>query len=341
MNYNNRMQLSQLLPFLLHQFKSEHDLIKAIEELSLKFTQQREKISDYLKDERLTSAYAAFYLTTNMPKLEAVFKWMPDEWLEQLKHSTFVDVGAGPGTFSLAFREWAGEPVKVMQIETSAVMRDQAKRIWTGLYPDEKLLLKPEGETVLFFGHSANEMGPEAALRYIKEFNPDHLLFMEPGTKEFFPMMIKIRDSLIKEGYNILFPCPSAVSCPMQDSASDWCHQFIQVKQESEVERLSQMVRKDRRNLPLIVHAFSRTFKSVNPTSRLVRVFPETKFSYEWEACEMNEIQHYQIMKRGLDKKALGLLSETLAGAALDIEVDKELEKSKRVKVKSINKLPF
>jgi hypothetical protein len=332
------MQLTNLLPLLLHQFKNESDLIKAIEELSLKFTQNRDRISDYLKDERLTSAYTAFYLTTNMPKLEAVLKWMPEAWTEQLKKSTFIDLGAGPGTFSLAFREWAQMPVKVMQIETSAVMREQAKKIWDGLYPNENLLQKPEGEVFLFFGHSANEMGAEVALRYIKELKPDHILFIEPGTKDFFPEMLKIRDGLIKYGFNILFPCPTADECPMKNSATDWCHQFIQVRQENDVERLSQIVRKDRRNLPLTVQAFSKTFKSDNPTSRVVRVLPETKFSYEWEGCELNHIEHYQIMKRGLSKDALARLSSTLAGAALEVELEKELEAAKRVKVKSLNK---
>ena len=332
------MDLNNLLPLLIYKFKSESDLVKAIEELSLKFTQKREQISDYLKDERLTSAYTAFYLTTNMPKLEAVFKWMPETWLAQIKNSTFIDVGAGPGTFSLAFREWAEVPVKVMQIETSPVMRDQAKRIWEGLYPDEKLLLKAEGETFLFFGHSANEMGVEAALRYVKEYNPDHILFIEPGTKEFFPQMLKIREGLLRYGFNILFPCPNADKCPLKDSSTDWCHQFIQVRQESDVERLSQIVKKDRRHLPLTVHAFSKSFSTVNPTSRVVRVFPETKFSYEWESCELNHIEHYQIMKRGLTKDAHALLSEALAGAALEIEVEKVLEASKRVKIKSLNK---
>jgi len=335
------MQLSQLMPFLLYKFKTEHDLIKAIEELSLKFTQKREHISDYLSDERLTSAYTAFYLTTNMPKLQAVFKWMPESWLEQLKSSTFIDIGAGPGTFSLAFREWAGRPVRVMQIETSAVMREQAKNIWHGLYPDESLLQKADGPKFLFFGHSANEMGPEAALRYVKEFNPDHVLFVEPGTKDFFPQMLKIREALLKEGFNIIFPCPNADECPLRGSQTDWCHQFIQVKQESEVERLSQIVRKDRRNLPLIVHAFSKTFKTDNPTSRLIRVFPETKFSYEWESCELNHIEHYQIMKRGLTKEQQVRLSEALAGAAIEVELEKEVEKNKRVKIQSLNKSPF
>jgi ribosomal protein RSM22 (predicted rRNA methylase) len=335
------MKLSTLFPYLLHKFKSEHDLVKAIEELSLNFTQKREKIGDYLKDERLTSAYTAFYLTTNMPKLEAVFNWMPEAWVQSLKNATFVDIGSGPGTFSLAFRAWANSPVKVMQVETSQLMREQAQRIWNGLYPNEKLLHKPDGETILFFGHSANEMGVDAALRYIKEFNPDHILFVEPGTKDFFPKMLQIRDALIKQGHHILFPCPNSLECPLKNSEEDWCHQFIQVKQGADVERLSQMVKKDRRYLPLIVHAFSKTFKSDNPSSRVIRVLPETKFSYEWESCELNQLEHYQIMKRGLNKGELKTLSETLAGAALEVEVEKELENSKRVKIKSLNNSPL
>lgn len=335
------MKLHQVQPFLLHDFKSESDLIKAIEELSLKFTQNRARISDYLHDERLTSAYTAFYLTTNMPKLEAIFEWMPRPWLEQLKNCTFIDLGAGPGTFSLAFRAWAGAGAKISQIETSSVMRAQAKKLWEGLYPNEALITQPSGEKVLFFGHSANEMGVDVALKYIRDFKPDHILFVEPGTKEFFPQMLKIREALINDEFNVLFPCPQASECPLKNSEEDWCHQFIQVQQEPEVERLSQMVRKDRRHLPLIVHAFSKTFSHQNPTSRVIRVLPETKFSFEWESCELNQLKHYQIMKRGLSKAEVQLLSGVLSGAAVETELEKEMEKSKRVKIKSLNNKPL
>lgn len=331
------MQLHQLMPFLLHEFKSEHDLLQAIAELSQNFTQKRERLSDYLQDKRLTSAYTAFYLATNIPKLRAAFDWLPPAWLTRLKDSTFIDMGAGPGTFSLAFREWAGPGAKIMQIETSNVMREQAQRLWAGLYPGEKLMQTSVGEKVLFFGHSANEMGPEVTLKYIRELNPEHILFVEPGTKDFFPQMLKIRAELIQQHFHVLFPCPKADSCPLQDSASDWCHQFIQVKQSDDVERLSQMARKDRRHLPLIVHAFSKTFQTPSPDSRLVRVFPETKFSYEWEVCELNRIEHYQIMKRGLSKNSQKVLGEVLAGAALEVMTEKVLPDARRVKVLRLN----
>lgn len=337
------MQLSLLLPHLIYQFKDERDLLKAIEELSIKFTKERDKISDYLNDPRLTSAYAAFYLTTNIPKLRAVFEWMPQEWLARLRASAFIDIGAGPGTFSLAFRDWVGERISVQQVETSSLMREQAQRLWQGLYPEESLIQKLSadsdfsGEKLLFFGHSANEMGVEQSLKYVKEFSPEHVLFVEPGTKEFFPKMLLIREKLLGLGYHILFPCPNALNCPLKNSQEDWCHQFIQVRQEQDVERLSQMARKDRRHLPLIVHAFSKTYSQENPTQRVVRVFAETKFSYEWEVCELNELKHFQIMKRGLAKDQQQRLAEVLAGASLESEVEKSMEKSTRVKLRKLN----
>lgn len=334
------MKLSELRPHLLYQFKSDDELVRAIEEVSHKFTRERENISDYLHDERLVSAYTAFYLLTNIPKLAAVMKWMPAGWQDVLKACDFVDLGAGPGTFSLAWREWENTTGDVYQVEKSELMRLQGKRIWEGL--SEKKLIQgtdwnwsSDKPRFVLFGHSANEMGPLAALKYIEKINPDHILFIEPGTKDFFPKMLEIRRKLIASGYQVLFPCPQQDECPMHGSDQDWCHQFIQVRQDLEVERISQMVRLDRKLLPLTVQAFSRTFPASNPRERIVRTFDETKFSFEWEICHDNNIELYQVMKRDLSKKETKEVGLLLAGDAVETEVVKTLESSKRVKLKS------
>jgi ribosomal protein RSM22 (predicted rRNA methylase) len=336
------MNFSLILPHLLHTFKSEHDLIKSIEELSQKFTENRAKINDYLSDKRLVSAYTAFYLTTNLPKFNAVLEWMPEAWLEELKTSHLVDLGAGPGTYSLAFREWLGKEAQGMtQVETSPVMREQASKLWQGLYPTEKmnqsLTVKNSDKKFLLFGHSANEMGAKKAIEYIQDINPEHILFIEPGMKDFFPVMLEIREFLIKQGYNVLFPCPQPVPCPMAGT-QDWCHQFVYVKQSAEIERLSQMAKKDRRLLPLTVQAFTRSDLKASAAERVVRVMPETKFSLEWEVCVGEQVEHYQIMKRSYEKKTLKQLDEVLAGAAVETALDKQIEKTKRVKLLTVNK---
>ncbi|MGE3611689.1 MAG: small ribosomal subunit Rsm22 family protein [Bacteriovoracaceae bacterium] len=334
------MNLSDLSPYLLYPFKSEQELIRAIEELSLKFTQNRERIEDYLKDPRLVSAYTAFYLTTNIPKLKAISNWLPKNWLDHLLKCDFIDLGAGPGTFSLAWKEFGGEG-EFYQIEKSELMRDQAKKIWNGFYPHKMLQQSSNWnfkthESFVLFGHSANEMGPKLAINYLQNIRPDHVLFLEPGTKTFFKDMLEIREYLIKEGYNIIFPCALSSECPMKGN-EDWCHQFIHVKQDSEVERLSQMARKDRKLLPLTVHAFSKTFKQEASAERVVRVHSETKFSFEWDVCHDNQLDHYQVMKRNLDKKSLSALSEVLSGDSIQTQSDKELETYKRVKITKIN----
>lgn len=334
------MELKDCLPFLLHEFKSESDLIRAVEEISQKFTVKREDIGDYLKDPRLVSAYTAFYLTTNFPKLREVFHWLPKEWLEELKSKTFIDLGAGPGTFSLAFREWAEAPVKVIQAETSTVMREQARKLWEGLHPGEPLeqWSKPRSEkgSFLLFGHSANEMGAREAIKYIQEIDPDHILFIEPGTKSFMREILEIRRTLLQKGFNVLFPCPGTGECPMQGRVDDWCHQFIHVRHAQDVERLTQLAKKDRRLLPLTVHAYSKTFAH-RDSERIVRVHPETKFSYEWDVCTGDSVVRSQVMKRGLSKKKLKELDEVLAGAALESETDKVLESGRRIRPLKLN----
>jgi hypothetical protein len=335
------VQLEKILPYLLYEFKSESELIRAVEELSVKFTTQRENINDYLQDQRLVSAYAAFYLTTNYPKFEEVLKWLPSPWLEELKSCDFVDIGAGPGTFSLAFETWrAGGKGKIFQLESSKMMKDQARRLWEGLNGDIPIqqLSSPVAapKSFVLFGHSANEMGAKEALRYIDQIQPDHILFIEPGIKSFFPEMLQLRKSLIEKGFNLIFPCPHSGTCPLEGSQNDWCHQFIHVQHSPDVERLTQMVKKDRRLLPLTVAAFSKSFKHQDK-ERIVRVHPATKFSFEWDICLGEKIERYQVFRRGLDKKSQKDFDQVLAGSSLETQTDKVLENGRRVKVQKIN----
>lgn len=331
------LSLEKILPHLIYSFRSEYELVKAIEEISHNFTKSREKISVYLNDPKLVSAYTAFYFLTNIPKLREVMKWLPSEWMEELKNCDFIDLGAGPGTFSIAWKlEGASGPF--YQIELSELMKEQGRKLWNGLFQDKlyqgnRWEWKTERPKFLLFGHSANEMKLETVIKYIEDINPDHILFIEPGTKEFFPKMLEIRDYLLNHKFHVLYPCPKPLPCPMRNG-EDWCHQFIQVKQSDEVERLSQMARKDRKLLPLTVQAFSRSFSMTNPEERLVRVFPETKFSHEWEVCHNNHLERYQIMKRDLSKQDSKYIGTILAGESIKTELVKEVSDTKRVKLK-------
>lgn len=327
------MKLAEIIAHLIYTFPHESDLMKAIEEISRKFTTERAKIGDYLKDERLVSAYTAFYLATNIPKLASIMKWMPEEWKESVKGKPLIDLGAGPGTFSLAWRELFG-PGEFIQVENSEAMKKQARKLWDGNFPAQEM--KHTGlvtDGVILFGHSANEMDAETVIQYIEKYSPTDILFIEPGTPEFFAKMLDIRSELIRSGWHVLYPCPEESECPMRKT-SDWCHQFIHVSHDPEVERLSQIMRLDRKLLPLTVQLFSRT-EYQRPAERLVRVLPETKFSFEWEVCHNNKLEDYQVMKRGMEKATEKKVGNLLSGTPLETELDKDVSGKKRVKLKN------
>ncbi len=333
------MNLSQLLPHLLHEFKSEADLVRAIEEISVKFTKERESISDYLNDPRLVSAYAAFYLTTNLPKLSAVCQWLTPEEREELKVFDLIDVGAGPGTFSLAWRELLG--TKSAMIETSKLMREQAVKFYQGLYQEEALF-KPElleRKKLLLFGHSLNEMGVEAGLEYIKKFNPEKIWLLEPGTKQSFALALSLREKLITQKWQVRFPCLSSAECPMKNT-DDWCHQYLHVTHDPEVERLTQLASRDRRHLPMTVMMFQREPREMETEklARIVRVYPQTKFSHEWQVCLSseagNQLQRFELPFKLNSKTDKKNIESYTSGQGIEFEVEKDLTDRQRVRLK-------
>lgn len=333
------LPLSKILPHLLHQFSSEADLVKAIGELSTAFTTDRKNISRYLSDPRLVSAYTAFYLSTNLPKLEAVLSWLTPEFRQEVLGWQLVDVGAGPGTFSLAWKLMGGAGTPVMW-ESSKLMREQAQVLLRALVGSEaRFETGPLGseKRLLLFGHSANEMGAEEAWDFVKRADPHLVLFIEPGTPEVFQLMLDLRARFIEERWHIVYPCLHTASCPL--GGSDWCHQYLDVRHSPDVERLTQLAHKDRRNLPVVVHMYQRVApeKRSEKVARIVRVFPETKFSHEWEVCrvEGEALVHekFQLMFKSIPKEHQKQVSQLKAGALCEWETDKLVGDTRRIKL--------
>lgn len=327
------MEINDCLPHLLYKFKSEQELFDAIAEISKKFTTNRESISDYLHDERLVSAYTLFYLLTNMPKFEGILKLLPPNFVETLKTSTFIDVGAGPGTYSFAFKEWVQSSNKVYQIEHSQKMKEQGRILWNAFYNAQDLVQVAPGKdvsnTVMFFGHSANEMGAKVALDYIKRINPSHIIFLEPGTKSFFQEMLTIRASLLREDWNQVYPCATAGQCPMEQS-DNWCHQYLHHVHTPELERLSQKLGINRRYMAMTLQVFSRGSFTTNK-AKIIQIKSETKFSFEWLICSAdNTLLEVQVMKKGLSKEQAKKRGLALAGELIEYQVEKELEGNKK-----------
>ena len=326
------------MPHLLHEFASEADLVKAVGELSQAFTTDRANIQRYLSDPRLVSAYAAFYLATNVPKLTAVMQWLTPEFREQLKGFELIDVGAGPGTFTLAWKQLTGGGA--VMLETSLLMRQQAEKLLSGLHGEKaRFSLPPKDKPrLLLFGHSLNEMGCAAGLAYVEEAQPELVWLIEPGTKEVFKLVLQFRQEMLARGWHIRYPCLGEGECPMTQG-EDWCHQYVDVRHEVDVERLTQLAHRDRRRLPLSVFMFERApiTGRVGELARIVRTFPATKFSHEWQVCHPQDgaltLQRFQLPFKSYPREWRRDVEALSAGHLIGYQVEKWLPGGVRVRL--------
>lgn len=331
---------------MLYEFKGEDQLLKSVAQVGKLFNFYRENLDEYKNDEQLVSAYCAYYLTTNYPKLFETLKLLGQNF-DLNSFSRVVDIGTGPGTFLLGLSELLAPEVELGGVDISPTMLRQARKILDGLRPDREVALsqylgelfsiKPQkGKSLLLFTHSLNEMTPQQGIDYAKALNPDSILLIEPGTKESFGKALKLREWAISQDYHVTYPCFSNASCPL-NLEQDWCHQFIQVTHSDDVERMTQKLHRNRRLLPMVVQLYQKQCVERSDNARLIRVKTPTKHSLEWQLChrdgEMNAVFDAEISKRGYSKKEIKELEDINAGIDVRFEVEKRMEQKSRIKL--------
>ncbi len=325
-----KLSLNDIAPLSLYKFKGESDLISAIAQVHHLFIKDRENLANYINDPRLVAAYAHFYLPTNLEKALYISSKVPKDLL---KGSTLVDLGAGPGTFTLGLMQSLGFKESIL-VEQSSLMLDQAKKILDYFLKDSIIHYKTniptiEGKTTLLFGHSFNELGVEKSWQMIEELDPDHILLMEPGTKSIFKEVLDLRERLL-EHYDCYFPCPSNDSCPLV-AVDDWCHFTLNTSLDPSIERISQKLKLDRRHMPLIFHLYTKGKISKEQGYRYLRIIRETKFSLDLELCSYdgeNKIILFELLKKGLSKRDINEFKKLSGGEILHLSITKMISKT-------------
>jgi SAM-dependent methyltransferase len=337
------LSLDEIRPFFLNPEISESKIVKYINEMSEKFTAKRDQITDYVQDADHISAYTAIYLPTNIPKLNFLFEKLTPKILDDLKDRSLIDMGCGPGTFSLAWSLFFQKsPPEVIAVDSSKLMLLQSEKILKGFFPEIHLktstkFQEKKSDSVLFFGHSINELGITKAQDLISIIDPEYVMWIEPGTSTLFSELIKLRKNLL-DYYNIVYPCPSGDACP-----NIWCHQVLRTSHEPSVERLSQLVNLDRKILPMSAFVFKRKSGAIaRIDATIIRYVNETKFSFEYEVCycENNENKNViiEIQKKQLSKAEEKHFKNANIGDRIEFIVEKKLEKMWRVKLQGGNK---
>lgn len=337
------LSLADIRPYFLNPEIKESQMISLIQEMSTKFTKKRDQIGDYVLDEDRVSSYTALYLPTNIPKLHFLLSKLPKEMLDDISSRPFIDIGCGPGTYALGINLLLKGKVKdVTCVDSSKVMLAQAQKIVNGFFPDVNLKTQHRyrevnSSSVLFYGHSINEIGIDQVEDQILTVDPEYVIFIEPGTSALFTELKKLREDLISR-YDVIYPCPSNKACP-----SSWCHQVLRTAHDSSIERLSQLVSLDRKILPMTAHVYRKKcndFKERNEAT-IVRFIIETKFSFEYEVCLFNngtnENVIFEIQKKHLSKSDEKMFKNFNVGEKINFTLDKLVGGKWRVKLSVIN----
>lgn len=330
----------ELAPSFLYQFKADSELIKYVDQIKRGFTSHRDEIGEYVMDKKMVSAYLAVYASTNMAKLPLVLKRLPEWFKKELEDIEFVDFGCGPATFSYAFLKEFPDSFAVC-VDSSILMLEQGERLLSQSFNKKKYMFShdiPEklSKRCLFFGHSLNEMEVDFAASEIERSEAEYVLLIEPGTKQSFEKVIELRSKMMDLGYKCHYPCFSNHKCPMVGSEveDDWCHQYVHASHDPSVERLCQMAKLDRRNLPLISHFYAKE-EIQQYEAMIVRNYEKQKFAQTFEIClerdHIKQIQTVEVPFRGMKKPQIKEIQALCSGDIIRFEVIKELEKFWRV----------
>lgn len=219
--------------FLSEKHISVNRLESSYETLSARYRAGSEK--GYAHTDEI-SAYLAARLPATYGAVRQVLRQIPDDVRNAI--TSWLDLGAGPGTASMAALDMLPALSEITLVEQDDRMHQAAQFLWgesAKHYPQTRLTLRQNfiGAHAQVLPHDAvilsyvlSELSAQeqtAAVQYAWAQTRRALVLIVPGTSKSAEDLLRHRDWLIKEGGVVLAPCPHQKACPVA-GASDWCH---------------------------------------------------------------------------------------------------------------------
>ncbi|GKS57261.1 hypothetical protein YTPLAS18_07880 [Nitrospira sp.] len=244
------------------------ELVHGLQDLSIRFTRERNTLTEiYLDQPHLLTAYLHYYLPVNLAKIHAVLREIPPfrESGDDPNVLNVLDVGAGPGTASLAVQEWLESTGQsIPRLTVTAVDRSRKalalafmlwkavtrERCWTGaalhtyrvdvarLAEVQRLTAREGGPFDLIvianllnecFSGDRDPVGRRLKIvAHLLSVLDDEgsLLIIEPALREPTRALHQLRDRLVEQGLATIYsPCLHDAPCPALSHPDDWCHE--------------------------------------------------------------------------------------------------------------------
>lgn len=262
---------------------------------------------------------ALAYAVTRMPATYAAVAAALAYTAEQLpewRPESVLDLGAGPGTASIAALDrWPGIR-HVTMVERSAASRSLARKLseaaptpaLSGVHivdGDLTSAASLTGADLAIAAYVLAELRDAdvvptvlAALSRTRHL----LVLVEPGTPAGFERIRLARAALIGGGASAIAPCPHSLACPIV--APDWCHFSVRLSRSRD-HRLTKQAERSFEDEKYSYLAVSRTLVPRNPAPRIVAPPRAGKADVVLRVCDVAGLAERRISRRHkLDYKA-------------------------------------
>ncbi|MBY0280873.1 MAG: small ribosomal subunit Rsm22 family protein [Alphaproteobacteria bacterium] len=198
-------------------------------------------------------AMVAAYVSARMPATHAVINTCLQKIATNFAPTSLLDLGAGPGTVTLAALDlWP-------ELKTATLVEHQPSmgRFSKGLF--DSLNLKTTFEhlqkdvtnfslstkyDLVTLGYVLGELNQDQQFNVLKkafDATKEFLVITMPGTPHDYKTLMLARDFLIRKGGHIIAPCPHNNKCPLEIT-EDWCHFSVRLHRTKSHKHIKQGV---------------------------------------------------------------------------------------------------
>ncbi|MBI1209952.1 MAG: methyltransferase type 11 [Alphaproteobacteria bacterium] len=214
------------------------NLVTAARHLSRAYRREEDHLPPAL-DDSARAAYLMVRLPATYAATSAALSELPSV-LDAQTIRTCLDVGAGPGTGSLAAHHLLPSLDEIRQIERDRGWTQVAEHLLraAGVVGSREIAdfssasLSPHD--LVISSYALNEVpGPalDATIRRLWSATRHLLVVVEPGTPDGFSIVRRVRELCLELGGFAAAPCTHGAACPM--TRDDWCHRAVRVERSA------------------------------------------------------------------------------------------------------------